>query len=133
MSAPARQVRARPASKPRARTSPSLRVAPRPRPRRRAPLLFWVVTTIVVGAMVLGLAWTHVLLAQGAFEVDALSDEQRGLVQRNGELRKEYLELTAPNRIAREARGLGLVLPNAIEIVRSQTNLQAPRVPGGPD
>jgi hypothetical protein len=132
MSAPARQVRARPAAKPRARTSPSLRVVPASRRRRKAPLLFWVAATVVVGAMVLGLAWTHVLIAQGAFEMDALTRQQTELAQVNGELRRDYRELSVPNRIAQEAQRLGLVWPGSIEIVRSH-GLQAPRVPGGPE
>ena len=130
---PARQVRARQAATPRARTSPSLKAAPRPKRRSRTPFLFWVASIVIVGSMVLGLAGTHVLLAQGAFEVDALSSEQQDLLRRNGELRKEYLEMSTSNRIAQEARGLGLVLPHAVEIVRSQSDPQAPRVPGGPE
>ena len=131
MSAPARQVRARSASKPRARTSPSLRVVPPP--KRRTPIFFYVVASAIVSAMVFGIAATHVLLAQGAFEVDTLTRQEHELLQRNGELRREFLEASAPNRIAKEARGLGLVLPTSIEIVRPRIDPQAPRVPGGPD
>ena len=82
--------------------------------------------------MVLGMAWVQVLLAQGAFEVDALTREQSELTQRNGELRRDYRELSVPSRIAEEAQRLGLEWPGSIEIVRSH-DLQAPRVPAGPE
>ena len=128
MSTPARRVRARPASKPRVRTTPSRR-APAKRPpqdpslrvlrstRKRKPLAFYVMAIVVVGAMVFGLAATNVLLAQGAFKMRALALEQAQLRQQNGELRLSVAGLSTPNRIAKEAKQIGLVLPDVIEVV----------------
>lgn len=132
MSAPARQVRARQASKPRARTSPSLRVVPTPK-RKKSPVLFYVLAGIILGGMVLGIAVTHVLLAQGAFRVDLLSQEQAELRQRNGELLRDYLEMSTSDRIAAGGRRLGLVFPATVEIVRPASgDPWPPRVPVGP-
>lgn len=155
MSTPARQVRAR-APKPRARTTPSRKPstkrASQPRPSlrivrkpKRKPVAFYVMSVGVVGAMILGLAATNVLLAQGAFEMQALAQQEGQLQQQNGELRLQVAGLLSPNRIASEARQMGLELPSSIEVVNKngsreldggpavKTNDKAPRKRGGPE
>lgn len=127
MSSPARQVRARPASKPRARTTPS-RKPPAKRPpqkphlhavrsKKRRPVAFYVMAVAIVGVMVFALAATNVLLAQGAFRMRSLAQEQQQLRQQNGELRLSVRMLSVSNRIAQEARRIGLVFPSVIEVV----------------
>lgn len=144
MSTPARKVRAREASpKPRARTTPSrppLKVV-RSRKRRR-PIGFIVMSTLVVGLMIFGLAATNVMLAQGAFALKDLAQQQAALEQDNGLLRLEVAGLRMPSRIAASARKLGLVLPSSIEVVHKHgsreieiaptTDHAAPRESGGP-
>ena len=138
MSTPARQVRARPASKPRARTTPSRKAPSHRSPSRKAPakrapqkpplrvvrpaairkpVAFYVMAVAVVGAMVFALAATNVLLAQGAFRMRALAQEQAQLRQLNGELRLNVAGLITSNRIAQEAKRIGLVFPDVIEVV----------------
>jgi len=145
MSTPARKVRAREASaKPRARTTPSrpvLRVVRGTGRRRRRSIGFVVVSTLVIGLMVFALAATNVLLAQGAFALKDLAQQQTQLEKDTGLLRLEVAGLRMPSRIATSARKLGLVLPNAIEVVHghgsgrtvsaSATDPSAPRESGG--
>jgi len=146
MSTPARKVRAREASpKPRARTTPSrptLRVVRSTSRRRRRSIGFVVMSTLVVGLMVFALAATNVLLAQGAFALKDLAQQQSQLEQDTGMLRLEVAGLRMPSRIATSAKKLGLVLPNAIEVVHEHGSRQlgtettidpsAPRESGGP-
>ena len=139
MSIPARQVRARPVSKPRARTTPSRKAPAKRSPqkpqlhavrskRKRKPVAFYVMAVAVVGVMVFALAATNVLLAQGAFRMRALAQEQQQLRQMNGELRLSVAGLSTPNRIAQEAGRIGLVLPNVIEVVHKNGSREL----GGP-
>lgn len=145
MSTPARKVRAREASaKPRARTTPSrpaLRVVRNTGRRRRRSIGFVIMSTLVIGSMVFALAATNVLLAQGAFALKDLAQQQSQLEQDTGLLRLEVAGLRMPSRIATSARKLGLVLPNAIEVVHEHgssrigtvntTDPSAPRESGG--
>ncbi len=128
MSTPARQVRARPASKPRARTTPSRKPPAKRSPekthlravsskRKRKPVAFYLMAVAIVGAMVFALAATNVLLAQGAFRMRSLAQEQQQLRQQNGELRLSVAGLSTSNRIAQAARQIGLVFPSVIEVV----------------
>ena len=75
---------------------------------------------MVLTTTVFGLAAMNVLVAQGAFRVQALAQQQDELRQQNGVLRLEVASLTAPNRIAKEAKQLGLVLPKSVEVVDGQ-------------
>lgn len=145
MSTPARKVRVREASpRPRTRTAPSrpsLRVVRNSRRRRRRSLGFVVMSTLIISLMVFALAATNVLLAQGAFALKDLAQQQAQLEQNNGLLRLEVAGLRMPNRIASSARRLGLVFPTTIEIVSQHgsrklevsatTDPSAPRDPGG--
>src|SRR5262249_51214106 len=113
MSSPARQVRARQAAKPRARTAPFEPPAPRkkepqpqPKPagrsRRRASektrkgSAFYVFATLLLIAMVFGLASINAILSQGAFRVEELSKQATELSQRSGEMRREIDDLSSP-------------------------------------
>jgi cell division protein FtsL len=110
--------------------------------KRRRPIGFIVLSILVVGLMVFGLAATNVLLAQGAFALKDLALQQAQLEQDNGLLRLEMAELRMPSRIASSARKLGLELPTSIEVVHKQglphmqtastIDYSAPRESGGP-
>lgn len=99
-------------------------------------------STAVVGLMVFGLAATNVMLAQGAFALKDLAQQQSQLEQDNGLLRLEMAGLRMPSRIAAAARKLGLELPSSIEVVHkhgsreiqtaSTVDYSAPRESGGP-
>jgi cell division protein FtsL len=92
-----------------------LRAVPAPRTRRRrAPFLFLAV--VLVGGLVLGVASLQALVAQTSFRMEDLGRRGAVLRQEQGELRLEVAQLSAPRRIANEARRLGLRLPDPAEV-----------------
>lgn len=140
MSSPARQVRVRPAAKPRARTAPLPKPAPgRPHkpalpprqpeaahrsrggPAESGVPVFYVSAVALLLAMVFGLASLNAVLAQGAFRVEELSKQQILLEQQNGELRRSIDDLSSPARLTTAASQAGLVLPdtNDIQVVHA--------------
>lgn len=89
---------------------PRLRVvSPRAARARRLPFLF--LSIVLVGVLVLGVASVQALVSQTSFRLHDLSQRNARLQQEYGELRLRVAELSAPGRIAAEARGLGLELP----------------------
>jgi cell division protein FtsL len=91
------------------RRAPRPRVAPAPR-RRRLPFL--VACFVVIGMLVLGVVTVQALASQGAFRMQELSRRNADLVDVNGRLQLQIAELSAPDRIEREARRLGYVQPD---------------------
>lgn len=131
MSSPARQVRARQAVTPRVRTTPSRSgskpslelVRPRKRARRRAGVGFWIMATIVLGMMVVGLAATYALMAQGAFEMQGLSQRQADLERSNGNLLLAIERASSTARIESWGEENRLVRPDVVEIIHSSSDL----------
>jgi cell division protein FtsL len=92
-----------------------LRAVPAPRTRRRrAPFLLLAV--VLVGGLVLGVASLQALVAQTSFRMEDLARRGAALRQEQGELRLDVARLSAPRRIANEARRLGLRLPDPAEV-----------------
>jgi cell division protein FtsL len=99
---------ARPALRRHAR--PRLRVVPAPAARaRRLPFLF--LSIVLVGVLVLAVASLQAVVSQTSFRLDDLTQRNARLQQEYGRLRLQVAELSAPGRIAAEARTLGLQLP----------------------
>jgi cell division protein FtsL len=91
------------------RRSPRLRVAAAPG-RRRLPFL--IACFLVIGMLVLGVVTVQALASQGAFRMQELSRRNADLVDVNGRLELQIAELSAPDRIEREARRLGYIQPD---------------------
>jgi hypothetical protein len=107
---------------------PPLRPLPAPpRRRRRGAVAFALVTSLLVAAMVLGLVVLNVMVSESSFRLDELSHRVARLERRVEIRRLEAARLSAPDRIARQARRLGLVVPDP----RSVVHLQAPARPEG--
>jgi cell division protein FtsL len=110
--------RARPAPRP----APSPRAAP-PRPStavdrsRRSRSGFLILSSVLVGSMVLGLVALNALLAQSSFRVDDLEARVGVLTQENLELTRQQAALSAPGRIAAWARSHGMRLPDEIRFL----------------
>jgi cell division protein FtsL len=90
-----------------------LRVVVGPRSRR---LPFLVACFVLVGSLVLGVVSVQALASQGSFRMQDLSRQNADLVDANGRLQLQIAELSAPQRIQREARRLGLRLPDPDEV-----------------
>lgn len=134
MTSPARAVRSaprRPATPaPGARASrPSLRVVPTPARRARTGLVIAFSAIVVFGALVVS-AVAHSYLVSGQAELDEMATELR--VQREA-LEADLVQLAAnqsPQRIAEEARLLGMV-PAETQTWISPGTGSAPVVVGG--
>jgi cell division protein FtsL len=89
----------------------------------RGTLAFVIVTSAVIGLMVLGLVALNAVLAQASFKIDDLQTKVAHLSQSNQDLSLEAARLASPARIAQEARNFGLTLP--------QEGIQVLHVPSG--
>jgi cell division protein FtsL len=112
--------RARPARTPAAR--PRTSTAPRRRRRaRRGPTpAFWILTAIVVTAMVVGVVSLSVLVVQSSFRADDLRAHIGELGDRQQVLTEEMASLSSPARIASWARRYGMVIPDRVVVLRVQ-------------
>jgi hypothetical protein len=104
---------------------PPLRPIPAPSRRRRGAVAFALVTSLLVAAMVLGLVVLNVMVSESSFRLDELSNRVARLERRVEIRRLEAARLSAPDRLARQAHRLGLVVPDP----RSVVHLEAPARP----
>ena len=88
---------------------------PRPRQRRRLGRVPFVIGSFaVVGLLVLGVVTVQAILSQTSFRMRQLEGRGIRLRQDYGHLKLEVARLSAPGRIAQEARRLGLRLPDQV-------------------
>jgi cell division protein FtsL len=87
------------------------------RARRGTSSAFWVLTAIVVTAMVVGVVSISALLVRASFEVDALGVRIAEAARAHGELRRDVAELSSPSRVFRWARDAGFVAPDGVTIL----------------
>jgi cell division protein FtsL len=85
--------------------------APARRPgRRRLPFLIAAFSLTTV--LVTGIVSLQALVSQTAFRMQALQQQDQRLQQRYDELRLEAAQLSAPDRVEREASRLGFEYPS---------------------
>jgi cell division protein FtsL len=87
---------------------PKLRVVREPS-RRRLPFL--LMSLVIVGVLIAGVAGLQALVSQSSFRMDDLGQRIHQLDERQGELRLQAAELSSSKGIAKEAKRLGLQLP----------------------
>ena len=85
------------------------------RSRRRIPFLLAAFT--LTGPAVFGVVMLQTLVSQSSFRMEVLEQRNTELEQTFGRLRLEVAGLSAPERIAAEARRLGLRLPERVETI----------------
>jgi cell division protein FtsL len=92
----------------RATGKPALRaVAPRrPRPPGRVP--FFLVSFLVVGGLITAVVSAQAVVYQTSFRMDDLTRRATELQAEHGALKRQLAVLSAPERIAAEARAMGL-------------------------
>jgi cell division protein FtsL len=95
------------------RRRPRLRMV---KPARSRRLPFLISCFVLVGSLVLGVVSVQALASQGSFRMQDLSRQNAELVDANGRLQLKIAELSAPQRIQREARRLGLRLPDPDQV-----------------
>jgi cell division protein FtsL len=100
--------RERTSSRPAERDRRHLRLV---RPRRLRPprrLPFFLLAFLVVSVLVTGIVSAQAIVSQNSFRLEQLTQRGAELETRQGELRLQVATLSEPNRIAAEARSMGL-------------------------
>ena len=110
---------------------PKLRVAEAPQHRR---LPFFLVSLVVVGLLIAGVAGLQAVVSQNSFRMDDLSHRTVQLQQRYGELQLQVAEMSSPKQLARAAKRLGMQLPGSVHVltVRGATATERPALSGQP-
>ena len=94
-----------------------------PAGRRRMPFL--LAAFLAIGSLVVAVVTLQALVAQGSFRMQELARKNGELSQSAGRLQLQIAQLSAPDRIAGQARRLGYRLPDPAELhtitVRSAT------------
>ncbi len=75
---------------------------------------FFAGAILLVSALVLGIVSLQAVLSETAFEMRELSRRATQLQSDYGSLKLAVAELSSPDRIAREARKLGLEIPSQV-------------------
>ncbi|MGE5226062.1 MAG: hypothetical protein ACM3OO_04230 [Planctomycetaceae bacterium] len=109
--------RARPTRTPAARPRTSTPPHPRRRARRGTSPAFWVLTAVVVTAMVVGIVSLSALVVQASFRVDALQSQIARLTDQQRVLHEQVAAESSPARIQEWARTQGLVMPGNGDVV----------------
>ena len=91
---------------------PRLRIAG----RRLIPqrVAFFVGAVVVVSVLVLGIVSLQAVLSETSFEMRELSRKATQLQSEYSRLKLQVAELSSPERVAREARSLGLMIPSRV-------------------
>jgi cell division protein FtsL len=92
-----------------------LRVAQAAPRRRRLPFL--IAWCLLIAPLVLGVVTVQTLVSENAFRMRELSRQTVALHESYKELTLTVAELSSPRRIAREARRLGLQLPEQVHML----------------
>jgi cell division protein FtsL len=85
-------------------------------------LRFVIACCALVAPLVLGVVTLQTVVSQNAFRMRELSRQAVALQQDYKELRLEVAELSSPRRIAREAKRLGLLLPEQVHTLSVEGN-----------
>lgn len=86
-------------------------------PGRRRAAGFVVTLSVLISGLMLGAAVLHTQLAERQLHIDRLDRAVREAEDRFDVLRRQRAELRAPNRLAAEARRLGMVPAEVTEFV----------------
>jgi len=98
----------------RAARRPKLRVVA---PRRRRRLPFLLISLVVVGTLIAGVASVQALVSQSSFHMSELSRRTEQLRERSLELRLKVAELSSPRHLQDAARRLGLRVPAQVNLL----------------
>ncbi|KAB1660102.1 hypothetical protein F8O01_04025 [Pseudoclavibacter chungangensis] len=113
---------ARQPAAPRGRT-PRGRLSAAPEPRRRAaPAVKWVVSTLLVmGGVLVAQLVLATVVAQGAYEVQALEQQQTALTRQETALAEQVGSLSSPQNLATLATAQGMVPGESFSFVDTST------------
>jgi hypothetical protein len=90
---------------------------PHRRARREHHSPFWILTTMVVSAMVVGLVSLNAMRVDAAYRTRSLTEKVRLLTDERRTLVNDVARLSSPSRIGSWARREGLVHPASGDVV----------------
>jgi len=90
---------------------------PHRRARREHHSAFWILTTMVVSAMVVGLVSLNAMRVDAAYRTRSLTEKVRLLTDERRTLVNDVARLSSPSRIGSWARREGLVHPASGDVV----------------
>ncbi|MBZ5645957.1 MAG: cell division protein FtsL [Acidobacteriia bacterium] len=97
---------------------------------RNREMGMFTVALVVLFALVIGYAWQHFSAIEYGYRIEALRAQRDGVAELNRALRLEEASLRDPERIDALAQQMGLVAPQAGQILRMDSGDD--RDPGGP-
>ncbi len=99
-------------------------------PERKREMLLLTVAVVALFVLVIGYAWQHFSAIEYGSRIEALRAQRDGLTELNRALRLEEASLRDPERIDALAQQMGLVAPQAGQIIRMDNGDD--REAGGP-
>ena len=114
---PVRRRAVTPVRAPAARPPVSIPPHPHRRARRGHHSAFWVLTAVVVSAMVVGLVSLNAMRVDAAYRTRSVTERVRMLTDERRTLVNDVARLSSPSRIGNWARGAGLVHPSSGDVV----------------
>jgi len=87
-------------------------------PKHNREMAMFVGATVLLFVLVMVYAWQHFSAIECGYRVEQLRAQRSGLMEMNRELRLEEASLRDPQRIDALARRMGLVAPQAGQVVR---------------
>ncbi len=97
---------------------------------RNREMGMFTVALVVLFALVIGYAWQHFSAIEYGYRIEALRAQRDSLTELNRALRLEEASLRDPERIDALAQQMGLVAPQAGQVIRLDTGDE--RDAGGP-
>ncbi len=98
--------------------------------QRNREMGMFTVALVVLFALVIGYAWQHFSAIEYGYRIEALRAQRDSLAELNRALQLEEASLRDPERIDALAQQMGLVAPQAGQIIRMDSGDE--RDPGGP-
>ena len=99
-------------------------------PERKREMLLLTVAVVALFVLVIGYAWQHFSAIEYGYRIEALRAQRDSLGELNRALRLEEASLRDPERIDALAQQMGLVAPQAGQVIRMDSGDD--RDAGGP-
>jgi cell division protein FtsL len=73
-------------------------------------------SAVLIGPLVFGVVYLQALVSQSSFRMEEISRQNTQLQQSYGQLKLQVAQLSAPGRIAQQARRMGLQVPDGANV-----------------
>lgn len=99
-------------------------------PERQREMLQFTIAIVILFALAIGYTWQHFSAIEYGYRIEALRTQRDSLTELNRTLRLEEASLRDPERIDALAQQMGLVAPQAGQVIRMDSGDE--RDSGGP-